>query len=170
MLMFRLHPGWCQAMGAIVDATRRVHGLTGQPIEPGGLHVSLTGFGDCREIEEVIVRAVVAAAANVRMPPFDLVFDRIVSFRNGGPLVLLCGAGVNLVIDLERRINGVLNDAGLRLRRRASFVPHCTMLYDKRLVPEMPLDRPITVRVAEFHLLRSKFGDRQSVGRWPLLG
>lgn len=171
-LMFRLHPGRPQAIAATVAATHRSHGLTAKPIEPDRLHVSLTGLRDHREINEATIRAAVAAAATVRVPAFDLTFDRIGSFRNGDskPLVLLCGESADLVADLERRIVDALNGAGLGVRRRAGFVPHCTVLYDKRLVPETPLDRPIIVPVTEFHLLRSKFGDRQSLGRWPLLG
>ncbi|CAI2935892.1 2'-5' RNA ligase family protein [Aminobacter niigataensis] len=172
-LMFRLHPGQPGAMAATVDATCRAHGLTGKPCEADRLHVSLVGFDNGREIEEAAVQNVSAAAATVRAPAFDLAFDRIISFRSGKlkPLVLLCGESADLVVDLERRIVDALNGAGLGVRRRAGFVPHCTVLYDNRLVPETRLDRPIIVPVTEFHLLHRKVGGwRRRVGSWPLLG
>lgn len=171
MLMFRLHPGSPQAIAATVDATRRVHGLTGKPIKSGRLHVSLTGFRDQREIDEATVRAAAAAAATIRVSAFDLTFDRIGSFWNGEPkpLVLLCGKGADQVAALQRQIVDALNDAGFGFRRRGGFVPHCTVLYDKRLVPETLLGRAIVMPVTGFHLLRSKFGNRQNLGSWPLL-
>ncbi|CAN7264119.1 2'-5' RNA ligase family protein [Aminobacter sp. LjRoot7] len=171
-LMFRLYPGQPGQIAAIADTTRRAHGLTGNARDPGHLHVSLMGLQDGRAICDTTLQDVLAAAAKVRATAFDLVFDRIVSFRNGArkPLVLLCGVGADLVVDLERRIVGALNGEGIRVRRRAGFVPHCTVLYDNRLVPETPLDRPIIVRVEEFHLLRSQDGRRRSIGSWPLPG
>lgn len=171
-LMFRLHPGLPGPVAATVDTIRHAHRLTGNPRDPGHLHVSLVGLQDGRAIGDATVQDVLAAAAKVRATAFDLVFDRIVSFRNGEPkpLVLLCGAGADLVVDLERRIIDALNNMGFGLRRRAGFVPHCTLLYDNKLVPETPLDRPIIVRVEEFHLLRSQDGRRRSIGSWPLPG
>lgn len=171
-LMFRLHPGQPGSIAATVDTTRRAHDLTGKPRDADHLHVSLVGFHNGRAIDDATVQDVSAAATTVRAPAFNLIFDRIMSFRNGKskPLVLLCGEGADLVVDLERRIVDALNNAGLGLRRRAGFVPHCTVLYDNRLVPETTLDQPIIVHVREFHLLHSQVGRRRSIGSWPLLG
>ena len=171
-LIFRLHPGQTGSIAATVDTTRRAHGLTGKTRDAEHLHVSLVGLHNGRAIDDATVQNVTAAAATVRAPAFDLIFDRIISFRHreSKPLVLLCGEGADLVVDLERRIVDALNRAGLRIRRRAGFVPHCTVLYDNRLVPETSLDQPIIVHVEEFHLLHSQGGRRRSIGRWPLLG
>lgn len=131
------------------------------------------GLHNGGEIDRTTVHDASAAAATVRVPAFELAFDRIASFHNreSKPLVLLCGKGAEKVVELERRIIDALNRAGLRLRRRAGFVPLCTVLYADRLVPETPLDRPIVVPITEFHLLhRSASGRRRSVGNWPLLG
>lgn len=172
-LLFRLHPTPVKLIAAAVDHTRRAHCLTGKPRDANQLHVSLVGMRNGRQIDKATVQAASAAAAAIKAPAFELNFDRIVSFRQGGakPLVLLCREGADLVIDLERRIVEALNSVGLRVRRRTGFVPHCTLLYDSKLVPETPLDRPIVVPVTEFHLLhRSENGRRRSVGSWPLLG
>ncbi|WP_439500486.1 2'-5' RNA ligase family protein [Aminobacter ciceronei] len=172
-LMFRLHPAQSGQMATVADHTRRSHGLSGKPRDPGQLRVSLVGLHNGGKIDRTTVDDASAAAATVRVPAFELAFDRIASFHNreSKPLVLLCGKGADKVVELERRIIDALNRAGLRLRRRAGFVPHCTVLYGDRLVPETPLDRPIVVLITEFHLLhRSASGRRRSVGHWPLLG
>ncbi|SUU91267.1 2'-5' RNA ligase [Aminobacter aminovorans] len=172
-LMFRLHPAQSAQMATVADHTRRSHGLSGKPRDAGQLHVSLVGLHNGGEIDRTTVHDASAAAATVRVPAFELAFDRIASFHNreSKPLVLLCGKGADKVVELERRIIDALNRAGLRLRRRAGLVPHCTVLYADRLVPETPLDRPIVVPITEFHLLhRSASGRRRSVGNWPLLG
>lgn len=169
-LLFRIHPSPVELMAAAAHRTRRTHGLTGKPRRADQLHISLVGV----RRDEGAERGAAAAAATVRAQAFDLTFDRMVSFRNGEtkPLVLLCREGADRVIDLERRIVEALNGIGLRVPRRAGFVPHCTLLYDSKLVPEMRLDRPIVVPVTAFHLLhRSDNGRlRRSVGSWPLPG
>jgi 2'-5' RNA ligase len=90
-----------------VDAAARItllarhlrgeHGLTGTPLAMDRFHVTLHHLGDFVGLpRDIVVRAGEAAAA-VTMPPFDISFDRAMSFRVGPtkrPLVLHGGDGV----------------------------------------------------------------------------
>ena len=173
MLMFRLYPGQDVPIATVVDRTRRAYGLTAKPCDADQRHVSLLSIGSDEGVTRQLIEDAAAAAAQVRSPAFDLAFDRIVSFRNGRPkpLVLLCGEGANRVVELVSGIAEALNGFGFGIHLRAGFVPHCTVLRDDRLVPEVSLNRPILSRMREFHLEHSTNGGRLRlrIGRWPLL-
>src|SRR5579859_2617755 len=76
--------------------------LTGVPLPPEALHVSLLGIGWRPELRREVVEAACAAAAAVTMPPFDVAFDRAGSFSRKEsfnrqcewPWVLFGGDGV----------------------------------------------------------------------------
>lgn len=174
MLMFRLYPGQDVPIASAVCRTRRAYGLTAKPYDADQRHVSLLSIGSYEGVTLQLIGDAAAAASQVRSPAFDLAFDRIVSFRNGRPkpLVMLCGEGANKVVELVNRIAKALNGFGFGVRLRSGFVPHCTVLRDDRLVPEVSLDRPIISSMREFSLEHSTNGGRLRlrIGRWPLLG
>src|SRR6202451_2065583 len=77
----------------------REHGLKGRPIAADRLHVSMHHLGDYADRPPGIITAASEAGAAIAVvtPPFELVFDRVVSFENKSgrhPLVLLGSDGV----------------------------------------------------------------------------
>ena len=92
------------------------------------------------------------------MPPFDVRFDRIMSFANKDkhPLVLLGGSEQSELQEFHARLGRALKDAGFR-RIQKSFTPHVTLLYDIRLVPETRVP-PVSWTVRNFALIHSPQG------------
>lgn len=108
------------------------------------------------------------------MSPFDIVFDRAVSFaRNGDKRAFVLRAGGDLValIEFYRELDIAMTRAGFN--GRSSFLPHMTLLYDGRIIAEHEVE---TVRwtARDFVLLHSapQKGRRQAsyteLGRWSL--
>lgn len=145
---------------------RRAHNLEGRLIEPDGLHVSLFFLGG---LPEQRVQLACAAAADVRTEPFEVSFDRAVSFRGkpgNRPFVLFGGDGLRQLTSFRRTLAAAMTRAGLRRRANTNFTPHVTLLYDARDVEEHPI-ASIRWTVGEFVLIHSMRGHVQ-LGRWPL--
>ncbi|TKC78843.1 RNA 2',3'-cyclic phosphodiesterase [Trinickia terrae] len=142
-------------------------------LHPERLHITLHHLGDFAHLPEVTVARACAAATSIDVPPFGVAFDQISSF-NGRPghrpLVLTGRAGLDELIDFQRRLGDALRGAGLRVSR-ARFTPHLTLLYDEGRFDPRAIG-PITWTVREFVLIHSWLGKtRYDVkGRWPLRG
>ena len=68
---------------------RAEHGLSGTPLPPGWLHISLhaiAGFIDT--ISQSVADAAMAAATSVACSPLPIVFDRVLSFSDSNAFVL----------------------------------------------------------------------------------
>jgi 2'-5' RNA ligase len=111
------------------------------------------------------------------VPPFEVTFDRVLSFKGRPghrPLVLTGETGLNPLIDFQQALGEALGKAlgkaGLRLSR-ARFTPHLTLLYDEGKFDPRPIE-PITWTVRDFVLIHSWLGKTLYVekGRWPLKG
>ena len=52
-----------------------------------------------------------------------------------------------------------------------TFVPHMTLVYDRRNLPLMPVKRPIAWTASDFVLLFSCYGEGRHLefGRWPFV-
>lgn len=155
---------------------RREFGLKGALFSPQRLHVSLCGVQPREGVSEELVDLFTKIGDSMAMSPFDVVFDRAVSFaRNGDKraFVLRAGGDIVALIDFHRTMDAAMMRAGFN--GRSGFLPHMTLLYDGRLVVEHEVD---TVRwtAHDFVLLHSvpKAGQRQvsyiELGRWPLQG
>jgi 2'-5' RNA ligase len=84
-------------------ALKRAHGFDGKIIEPERLHVSIFFLG---ELPEPAVRIACEAAAEVRTSPFDVLFDRSVTFRGkpgNQPFVLTGDDGLERLKSFRRR-------------------------------------------------------------------
>jgi len=71
-------PGTATRIHKLSGVLKRAHQFSGKLIEPERLHVSLFFLGGLPEQD---VRAARMAAADVRMEPFEVLFDRTASFR-----------------------------------------------------------------------------------------
>jgi 2'-5' RNA ligase len=145
---------------------RRAHNLDGRPIEAEGLHISLFFLGG---LPEQSIRMACEAVADVRMKPFEVWFDRTVSFRGKAgnrPFVLFGEDGLRQLTSFRQMLATAMTRKGLRRRANTNFTPHVTLLYDERDVEEHPIE-PIGWTVSEFVLIHSMRG-HVHLGRWPL--
>jgi 2'-5' RNA ligase len=120
-----------------------------------------------------LLQALSDAAGELRFEPFDLVFDRVMSFKAGAgrkpPFVLRGGdEGLAPVMHFRRAIDDVLARRGLARSFDLRFTPHVTLMYGHKMVTEQAV-APITWRVSEFVLVDSLIGQGKHIvmGRWP---
>jgi RNA 2',3'-cyclic 3'-phosphodiesterase len=147
------------------------HGLKGKLLAPDRYHISLFSFGEHNGLPPRLVSEVMKAAAAIEASPFDVAFDRAMSFYGGGkqrPLVLCGGDGLAKLVALQRAVEVAMQRARLG-RAKQQFVPHVTLLYDENGIDEQPIER-IGWTVTEFVLIHSLLGRSQYIplGRWPL--
>jgi 2'-5' RNA ligase len=150
----------------LAGALKRAHKFGGQIIEPERLHVSLFFLGG---LPKPAARMACEAAAEVRAPPFDVLFDRSVSFRGkpgNRPLVLVGNDGLDRLKSFRRTLGVAMASKGLRSLAKKDFTPHITLLYAERNVEEHPIE-PIGWTVNEFALIHSMRG-HVHLGGWPL--
>jgi RNA 2',3'-cyclic 3'-phosphodiesterase len=158
------------AAAAAVDigcGLRDAYGLSGTPILARHIHSTLWHVGDdFLPPSPALVATLATCARRVSMPAFRVSFDRVESFT-GGALVL---RGEEGVIGLEMLYENL--STALCMRRVRRFVPHVTLLRDKRhLLPSMPVE-PIEWTVTDFVLVHSLLGKttHRTLARFPLIG
>ena len=170
-LFFALFPD-VAAAARIDRLTRQLRGkyaLTGRPHAAERLHVSLHGIGVYPSFPKEIAAQAFAVAADVAMPPFEIAFDRVMSFSGKpGQLPLVLRGDGGGVTALQTALGIALAKIGLGARQSA---PHLTLLYDARRIDEQPID-PIRWTVCEFVLVHSLLGQTRYIplGKWPLRG
>jgi RNA 2',3'-cyclic 3'-phosphodiesterase len=142
------------------------HGFRGKPIRLERLHVSLFFLGSACE---PMVRLACDAAVEIAQQPFDLWFDRTISFRARSgkyPFVLTGDRGLDQLKSFRRRLGAALARRGLRRLASREFTPHVTLIYGERQAEEHPIE-PIGWTITEFALIHSESGHSR-VGSWPL--
>jgi len=170
-LFFGSRPGAAAAarIHRMAKVVKRARQFDGALIGTDRLHITLFFLGDGSGSCERIIRQANAAAQEVRMPSFDVWFDRIGSFRGRPghhPFVLLGDDGLSGLRQLRQTLGDAMVRNGLKHLVRADFNPHVTLLYDKRKVEEQPIE-PIFWTVGEFVLIHSMDGHAH-LARWPL--
>jgi 2'-5' RNA ligase len=174
--------GFCENgrlfLGAVPDAEarakidrlagilKRAHRFTGTPIKPDCLHVSLLGLGSP---SADLVRTGHEVAEAVRMPRFDVAFDRTVSFRGKSgqlPFVLVAGDGRCALQSLRQQLVEALTRKAIKGGTRRAFTPHVTLWYGEREIAERPIE-PIGWTLRELVLIHSLRG-HTCLARWPL--
>ena len=172
-LFFALFPDAAAAarIGGLTRRLRDAHALSAAPHAADRLHVSLHGIGEYPAFPKEIAAGAIAAAASVALPPFEIAFDRALSFSGKPgrlPLVLRSHDGFAGVMALQQALGAALAKAGLAAR---PSTPHLTLLYDVRRVEEQPID-PVGWTVRDFVLVHSLLGQTRYIplGKWPLCG
>jgi RNA 2',3'-cyclic 3'-phosphodiesterase len=153
----------------IAGILRQAHRFDGKLIPRDCLHVSLLFLG---RGSEQLVRSACEAVADVKTTPFEVSFDRTACFRGrpgNRPFVLVGGDTLDRLKSLGHALDAAIAEKGMgqkRLGRRArrDFVPHITLLYGERAVPEYPI-APISWTVNEFVLIHSLKGHAH-LARW----
>jgi 2'-5' RNA ligase len=169
-LFFGIWPD-AAAIGCLTRLMRRLRSdelMLGRPVDSDRLHVTLHHLGDfVDQIPPSLVPAATAAAATVRMQPFDVVFDRVGGTR-GQFLLRACDGSTALKL-FRQTLSAALTKAGLRRRVDPAFNPHMTLSYDFSDVPEQSID-PIQWTVRQFVLIESLLGKHRHIERgcWPI--
>ena len=159
-----------EAIAMETDALRVEHSLIGPAIRPHRLHATLHYLGEHLNDRGDIVDAATAAATRVRCPPFEMTLASASSFstRNDKhPCVLLCPEDRPPIHGLWRELSNRLMAAGFGRYLKREFTPHVTVLYDTRVLTPQAIE-PIRWQVRDFALVRSRQGEHEVIGSWPL--
>jgi RNA 2',3'-cyclic 3'-phosphodiesterase len=165
--------GAAEAIIGAAGRLRHLHGLNGRLIGRERLHVSLHGLGRYDGLPGLIVERAHEAGAMVSTPPFSLLFDRVMSFGLGlakRPVVLRPEEDTRLFM-LRTVLGEAMKRVGIGQHLAPHFTPHMTLLYDRRTLPEQPI-QPIRMEVRDFVLVHSLVGQGRYIelARWPLRG
>ena len=167
-LLFLVYADQPAAAAAVEAASglRDDYGLNGRLILTRHIHSTLWHVcDDFSPPAPALIATLATCAKRVSMPPFKVSFDRVESFT-GGALVL---RGEEGVVGLEVLYENLT--AALCMKSTRSFVPHVTLLRDKRhLLPSIPVE-PIEWTVTEFVLVHSLLGKttHRVLARFPLI-
>jgi 2'-5' RNA ligase len=150
-------------------------GLTGKPLTPDRLHLTVCYLGDLPELQQASLDRVKHIAAGMSARPFDITFDRVKSApypRSRKPFVLVASQTNAGLLLFQRELVKTLKNAGLLPGKLPPFKPHVTLVWDVAEIREMPLDVTMTWTVREFQLVCSVTGQgrHECLGRWPLKG
>jgi RNA 2',3'-cyclic 3'-phosphodiesterase len=155
-----------QATEAILNLqieSRDQFGLGGKfrPLEI--LHMTLHHIGDYPEVSEQIIETIGKACtiAFTGQPSLEITFDHIMSFsgKPGNlPFVLASPNGNDPLIKLHHRLITELAKVNLARLGDFKFVPHVTMLYDRKSIPVQPI-APISWKASEVVLVLSHLGE-----------
>jgi RNA 2',3'-cyclic 3'-phosphodiesterase len=147
-------------------------GLTGGPIARESLHVSLHAVGAWHGLSPAAVRTAKDVGALLSKPPFEVVFDRAMSFAGNRAFALRAEAEATFT-SFHCALGIEMKKAGIGRSVTPRFTPHMTLLYGDRMVAERSIE-PIRWVVRDFVLVQSLRGRGQNkhihLARWPLQG
>ncbi len=150
------------------------NGLKGVRIATNLLHVTLHGIGEYDGLPRDVVERAKQAGAAILAKPFDVMFDRAMSFnrkRNGRPLVL-CTSNEVALFAFHQLLGEAMKNVGFR-RITSHFKPHMTLLYGDRMLTGRSIEA-VRWNVRDFVLVHSLRGRGRSkyihLARWPLRG
>ena len=168
-LFFSIFPGEAdaEALAHLAGTLRTEHGLTGKPLLPHRLHVTLHDLGGYTELPQEIVSAAMRAGDALAFDAFEVVFDSALSYPSSGTYVLSGDAGTYQLVAFHQALGDAMRDQGLRVKR--GFTPHMTLVYDRHPVAKHPIE-PMRWVAQEFVLIKSHVGKGlyDLLGRWPL--
>lgn len=161
-----------ERVGELIQRLRYSHGLRGKALSPSRLHLTLHYLGAYNGLPKKLIETVCTAAPAVSVPPFEISFDRALSFpnkRQARPLVLRAGKDIVSLTMLHRVMGEAMTRSGLGRWVTPHFTPHMTLLYDRCLVDEHPIEA-LGWTVTDFVLVHSLIGrgTHNHLARWPL--
>ena len=168
-LFFAIWPD-ASTSGALAMLAQQVAAESGgRATAPGNVHLTLAFLGDQ---PSSVARALSAAAARISAPSFDLVVDRVDSWRKNA----IVWAGVQSVppplLELHEAITHSLVVSGLEPDERP-FAVHVTLARRIAAAVRRPLAPPLVWHVTAFTLVAAELaaaGARYRVlSSWPLV-
>ena len=174
-IFFSLYPPveTAERIARLMDRLFETGALGGRRVTRDCLHVTLYGLGGYNSIPRDHIDEVCGAISHLKMCPFDLVLNRMMSFQNtdgSQPRVLTGEDGVYGADALHGAIYAVLTKGNSRRRRAPRLTPHLTLSYEEHVLPDAFID-PLRWRVQDFRLIHSAHGEsrHEVLGRWPLV-
>ena len=171
-LMFLLYPdpATAEQIGQEARRLKEALSLRGQPLLTDRFHITLHHLGDYVGLPADMVRKGEAAGRALAAAPFEVVFDKAVSFANrpgNNPFTLQGGEGLHALIAFQQALG--LKMAGAGLKPDKQFLPHITLLYDGQVIPAQEI-APIRWTVDRFVLVQSKLGQTRHIflAEWGL--
>ncbi len=141
----------------------------GKPVPADNLHITLAFLG---AVDAATRNCLEQRADAIRIPPFQLVFNRSGHWRRPQVLWLGCGDEPPGVLALASALKGVQLDCGLEPEARP-FQTHLTVARKVRKARSDLLPEPVVWPVSDFVLVRSDTRPEgavyQVLRRWPLV-
>lgn len=169
-LFFALLPDTQDAatIAALGERMNSQHALKGTVVEAQRLHVTLFDLGDHEQVPADKVAQALNAAAALRVPALDVVFEKSMSYAKGA--LVLCAddeANVAALREFRQRLGEALADVGLKPSR--AFTPHMTVAYARRKLEKHALEAPVRWTTHSLVLIDSHVGEgvHEVLGRWP---
>lgn len=150
-------------------------GLAGTPVRTEHLHVTLHHLGDHAGVPQNMVARAAEVAAALRVAPFEVEFDAVMSSVRGPQntlaVVLAGDEGLAALTAFQQALAVAMIKGGLGQWVDDTFTPHMTLVYEPRIIDRQSI-RPISWTVRELVLIHSVLGQLRHVtlGRWPLYG
>ena len=170
-LFFAIQPDGAASLrvAELIEQLRARGAMSGRPVEPERLHVSLHHLGDFNDQmpPSVLSTAVAAAAEAVATDPFEIAFDRAGGTK--GPFLLRASDGAPVLQAFQKSLNVALARTGFRRTSRARFTPHMTLSYSVNNAKERRIE-PVSWPVRDLVLIESLYGKHRYIlrGHWPL--
>ncbi|RZI83972.1 MAG: 2'-5' RNA ligase [Rubrivivax sp.] len=166
-------PDVAERIDHLAAQLRQQHGLQGPPHKVGRFHITLHHLGDYAGLPPDVIAAASRAAESVVWPPFDLTFDRAMSFsghRSSRPFVLRgSDEGLKTLVQFQQALGLAMTKAGIGRLVDTRFTPHVTLLYDRSLVADEAIE-PIRWTADQFVLVHSLLGQTRHIhlSNWTL--
>jgi 2'-5' RNA ligase len=165
-------PNAAMLMTSLAQRFRSEHDLKGASLAMERLHITLHHLGDYEGLPRGVVAAAAEAASTIAVAPFDVAFDRVLSFSGGPrkqPFVLSGGSGLGALKAFRQALGVAMTRTGLGRWAQPAYTPHVTLLYDDSSVAEQTVET-IGWTVREFILVHSLLGKSRHIrlGQWSL--
>jgi RNA 2',3'-cyclic 3'-phosphodiesterase len=137
------------------------------------LHITAFPIGSFVQSPQRTITDACAAADTISFAPFEVSFDRVITWRtrDRSYLVLTADRGCEALLAFQHKLHTAIRLAGVRTTRNWGFRPHVTLRYNESIIVDQQVP-PLTWRVDEFVLIESLTG--QTIHRhhrkWPLTG
>ncbi len=147
---------------------------TGESFRRETLHMSLLAIAGLDMLDPILVDRAQRAALAVRHSPFELRFDRLMTFggQPGNSALVIGTDGHNHhPNDLSMGLHHALKSVGLVPPNRKKVTPHLTLAYGPGFSHKRHLIKPICWTIRDFTLVDSLQGQGRHVplGTWPLI-
>jgi 2'-5' RNA ligase len=148
-------PAKAQEIVRLTGPTLQALGLTGKPLMPHRLHVTVHNLGEYAEVPEDLIAAATRAGDALAFDAFDVAFDCAMSFPSAGTYVLSGHEGIRRLTAFHEELGESMRSQGLRAGRR--YTPSMALVYDRNFISEHPIV-PVCWKAREFALIRSHVG------------
>ncbi len=136
------------------------------------LHITLHHLGDHAGVPQDLVARAKTVAQSVKAEPFDVAFDRVMTFTRSKkpvPTVLASSQDNQPLVAFQKHLGDRLRAAGMAHCVDVRFTPHVTLHYADRPVTEEAVPA-LSWAVTEFVLIHSLLGrsEHRILGAWAL--